>query len=433
MIHRSYTIRFVLHRRKDTPRQYLQMRVTPRGGKPISFATGVSLTAAEWDPMVGRAKGRTQEAAEANTLIAQWSQLVANVFSHYDSLNIVPTADQLRKAFERATDEVASTTAQYIVTPSRSMTLIAAFTQFVVELQREGNVSQGTIGALQSYRRMLGDFLPETPINNIDVPFMEAFHQWMVNDRRQQGVTVNGNLAKMRWFLRWARKKGIYSGTVDQEYRPRIKGSGIRARSIVFLTIDELRKVEEYEFPNWAYNQAKDVFLFGCYTGLRSSDLIKLERADCFDDYISVMTQKTSHNIHIPLNAKAKAILDRYKGCKIQRRQKVLGVKCPALPCPGNKTMNRHLHKIMEAIGINDPTRHVYYIGSERHDEVVPKSELISLHTARHTFIVTAISLGIPIPVIMEWTGHSGYNNMKPYIAVANATSKHAMELFNTI
>ena len=88
MIHKSYTIRFILHRRKDTPRQHLQMRVTPRGGKPVSFATGISLNDAEWDPLIGRAKGRTPQAAEANTLIAQWSQLVANIFTHYDSLNI---------------------------------------------------------------------------------------------------------------------------------------------------------------------------------------------------------------------------------------------------------------------------------------------------------------------------------------------------------
>lgn len=47
MIHKTYTIRFILHRRKDTPRQHLQMRVTPRGGKPVSFATGLSLTESE--------------------------------------------------------------------------------------------------------------------------------------------------------------------------------------------------------------------------------------------------------------------------------------------------------------------------------------------------------------------------------------------------
>ena len=71
MIHKTYTIRFILHRRKDTPRQHLQMRVTPRGGKPVSFAMGKALTAAEWDANIGMAKGRTPEAALANAGHAQ--------------------------------------------------------------------------------------------------------------------------------------------------------------------------------------------------------------------------------------------------------------------------------------------------------------------------------------------------------------------------
>lgn len=87
----------------------------------------------------------------------------------------------------------------------------------------------------------------------------------------------------------------------------------------------------------------------------------------------------------------------------------------------------------MKKVDICSLVTHSYYIGNGRHDDVQPKYKLISTHTARHTFIVTAISLGIPIPVIMEWTGHHNYNSMKPYIAIANATSRQAMALFNNL
>ena len=82
---------------------------------------------------------------------------------------------------------------------------------------------------------------------------------------------------------------------------------------------------------------------------------------------------------------------------------------------------------------IDTPVTHSYYIGNVRHNDTLPKYELISTHTARHTFIVTAISLGIPIPVIMEWTGHKNYEAMRPYIAIANETSTQAMALFNNL
>lgn len=432
MIHSSYTIRFILHRRKDTPRQHLQMRVTPRGGKPVSFATGISLTDSEWDPLIGRAKGRTPQAAEANTLIAQWSQVVANIFTHYDSLHITPTADQLRRAFARATTE-NTTTPDYSPQATPSVTVMSAFTQFILDHQHANAWANGSIVTFQSYRRMLGDYMPHTPINDIDVPWMESFHHWMVAVRNQQGVTVDGNLSKMRIFLRWARKKGYYKGDADREYRPRVKGAGEKFRSIIFLTRDELKMVEKYTFAERHYNVAKDVFLFACYTGMRFSDVIKLSRADCHGDHISFITQKTNHALTVPLNDKAKEILDRYSDCKPNRRQKVLGITNPALPTADIKTMNKHLRRIMQEIGIDTPVTHSYYIGNIRHNDTLPKYELISTHTARHTFIVTAISLGIPIPVIMEWTGHKNYEAMRPYIAIANETSTQAMARFNNL
>ncbi len=50
---------------------------------------------------------------------------------------------------------------------------------------------------------------------------------------------------------------------------------------------------------------------------------------------------------------------------------------------------------------------------------------------ARSTFIVTTLSLGIPPQVVMKWTGHSDYQAMKPYIAIAEKTKADAMKLFD--
>lgn len=432
MIHKTYTIRFILHRRKDTPRQHLQMRVTPRGGKPVSFTTGVSLTDAEWDPLLGRAKGRTPEAAEANTLIMRWSQVVADLFKHYDSLQIGPTAEQLKKDFSRATAEDGMVET-YTPQPTAQMTLMAAYTQFMLDRQNANSWSPGTIYAMGVFRRLLSAFSPDTFINMVDEAWMEAFHQWLVSERNQQGVSVAGNLQKMRWFLKWARKKGLYSGSADMNYRPKVKGANEKTRSIVFLTIEELHAFEQHEFTEKHYQLAKDVFLFCCNTGLRHSDILRLRRADIHGDSVSFTTQKTNKALTIPLNDKAKSILNKYTKCHSNRRQKTLGILQPAIPTPDQKTLNKHLHHMMREVGIDTQTRHTYFIGNTRHDEVVPKYELITTHTARHTFIVTAIGLGIPIPVIMSWTGHSNYNAMLPYISIANDTSTNAMQKFNQI
>ncbi len=62
-------------------------------------------------------------------------------------------------------------------------------------------------------------------------------------------------------------------------------------------------------------------------------------------------------------------------------------------------------------------------------EETYSKSDLISTHAGRRTFICFALSSGIPPQVVMKWTGHSDYQAMKPYIDIAEKTKADAMKL----
>ncbi len=71
------------------------------------------------------------------------------------------------------------------------------------------------------------------------------------------------------------------------------------------------------------------------------------------------------------------------------------------------------------------------YYGSDRSDEEYPKYELLSSHCGRRTFVVNALSMGIPPNVVMKWTGHSDISAMKPYIDIAEVTLNTEMDKFN--
>ena len=73
----------------------------------------------------------------------------------------------------------------------------------------------------------------------------------------------------------------------------------------------------------------------------------------------------------------------------------------------------------------------VSYSGSERKEVVVPKYAVLTTHCGRRTFIVNALRLGIPASVIMEWTGHSDYKAMKPYIKIVDAAKVENMARFD--
>lgn len=71
--------------------------------------------------------------------------------------------------------------------------------------------------------------------------------------------------------------------------------------------------------------------------------------------------------------------------------------------------------------------------GSQRVEEVIPKCDLISTHTARRTFVVTALTLGVPAEVVMRWTGHADWSSMRPYVAIVDELKKKEMGRFDGI
>ena len=79
---------------------------------------------------------------------------------------------------------------------------------------------------------------------------------------------------------------------------------------------------------------------------------------------------------------------------------------------------------------MDEPIRITTYKGSTRLDEVHPKWALVGSHTGRKTFIVQALSRGIPPNIVMKWTGHSDYKAMKPYIDIAEKTKAEQMAIF---
>jgi len=54
----------------------------------------------------------------------------------------------------------------------------------------------------------------------------------------------------------------------------------------------------------------------------------------------------------------------------------------------------------------------------------------VGSHTARRTFISNALANGMPPHIVMEFTGHSDYKAMEPYIDVTEETKTKHMDLY---
>jgi len=167
----------------------------------------------------------------------------------------------------------------------------------------------------------------------------------------------------------------------------------------------------------------RDVFCFCCFSSLRFSDVQKLKKADITEDYIRVVTKKTTDPLIIDLNDYTKAILNKYKDKTFDNDL--------ALPVISMAKTNLYLKEIGEILNWDTLVKEQYFIGNQMYEEFYPKKAVISTHAARRTFVINALRLGIPSEVIIKWTGHKDFSALKPYVKIVDELKASEMNKFN--
>lgn len=235
--------------------------------------------------------------------------------------------------------------------------------------------------------------------------------------------TVKKQIVYLKWFLRWTVNMNINKNTDFEKFTTGLPSQDTK---VIFLTADELKKVREHDFSNDPQmDRIRDVYIFCCYTGLRYSDVENLRRENIYDDRIHITTVKTEDRLIIELNNVSRGILEKYEPYQYKNNK--------ALPVISIQKMNEALKEMAEACEINSNVEIIHFKKGERIVKKVPKYSLITMHTARKTFVCTAIRLGVNPAVIMKITGHKKYDTMKPYIDAEDKVRREAMNKFDTM
>ena len=300
------------------------------------------------------------------------------------------------------------------------------------EFVRQATVRKAWTAATAGKFRNLGEdlrrFRADLGFGDLKEETLEKLVGFWREERGLGNRTVEGKLSCLRWFLNWATENGYNENPAYRRFRPTFKRP---RQKVIFLTEREMRQLQALSLPRRYHylEKVRDLFLFCCFSGLRFSDAVNLRRSDIRENCLEVTTVKTADSLRIELNAGTRAILYKY------RRDTFPGDR--ALPPVLNQTMNRDLKTLCRMAGIDEPVRITRYRGSQREDTVRPKYALVGTHTGRRTFIVHALSLGIPPNVVMKWTGHADYKAMKPYIDIVDEIKAQEMakmdRLFRTI
>lgn len=229
--------------------------------------------------------------------------------------------------------------------------------------------------------------------NTINEKFYKAFLEY--NNR--QGFNMNyaiKNLELFRWFMNWASIEGFNHNMTFRKFKsPAVKKINYEE---LFLTEKEMMDLFRLETGSIGMEVIKDMFCFSCFTGLRYSDLVKLENKHFEGDKLIIQRSKSSVTIEIPMTDVARIILDKYHSDSKDR----------LFPTITIQDYNRNIKELGRLAGINTP---VMGRNIRRNSEVVKplkKWELMSSLFARRTFINLGVNKGIGLEMMCELTGN---------------------------
>ena len=404
----------------------IRMRVN-FASKRIEFTTGYRIDATKWDADKQRVKNGCsnklkQSASEINASLLEYYTEIQSIFKRFEVEDVMPTPEQIKEAFNALHKPVSE--GPKPKNEALPCDFFQVFDDFVEDCGRQNNWTDSTFEKFAAVKNHLTNFREGLTFEFFNERGLNDYVGYLRDVKEMRNTTIGKQLSFLKWFLRWAFKKGVHQNNAYDSYKPKLKST---QKKIIFLTWDELNRLREFKIPSnkQALERVRDVFLFQCFTGLRYSDVFNLRRSDIKGDHIEVTTVKTSDSLIIELNNHSKAILDKYKDVAFEDDK--------VLPVITNQKMNDYLKELAELVGIDEPVRQTYYRGNERIDEVTPKYALLGTHAGRRTFICNALALGIPPQVVMKWTGHSDYKAMKPYIDIADDIKANAMSKFNQL
>lgn len=414
----KYSVKFSLKNQNLNEEQPLRLRVSFHSQR-VELYTGIKCRPDEWDGIriIKRNDPR-------NKKINELEQRIESIFRKLEfTTNTYPTPAEFKELFSEK--------------PKENKPESIFFVDIVQQYIDEKSVSkQWEFKTTQKYLRLKNHIIgynKDLELNEITEKTLRDLIKYFSTAPKHpktgktlaphRNITIRREINDYQRILAWAEKKGLYKGKAHIDFEQRYKGTTDKLSELVYLEWEELMELFNYKFSTNRLNQVRDVFCFCCFSSLRFSDVQKLKKADITEDYIRVVTKKTTDPLIIDLNDYTKAILEKYKEKNFDN-----GL---ALPVISMTKTNLYLKEIGEILNWDTLVKEQYFIGNQMYEEFYPKKAIISTHAARRTFVINALRLGIPSEVIIKWTGHKDFSALKPYVKIVDELKAFEMNKFN--
>lgn len=373
----------------------------------LKISTSEKILPKLWNAEKQRAKVSklNEEYLEFNSSLDKWEITVKNIYRRLLNDNIQVSTGILKDAIDK--------------TLNKSIALKKF--EFMDFIQDYISNSPKTYNSLRNHKQTLSrlkefskQFNKPLIFENIDLDFYNEFVKFLISKNYAQN-TVGTFIKDIKVFMNEATDRGLNTNLAYLNKRFKVLTD---TADTIYLTKDELNLIRTLDLSNNPRLEAvRDLFIVGCFTGLRFSDLEKLNSSNFIKDnsLIKLKTQKTGETVIIPVHPFVKDIFMKYSN---------------SLPKSiSNQKMNDYLKEIGKKSGLEENIIIGSIQGGRKVNESFLKYQLITTHTARRSFATNAYLANIPPIDIMKITGHRSERSFMKYIRVSQ--EQNANRLIN--
>lgn len=356
--------------------------------KRVNISLKRKVEISTWYSSRGCVRGNGQQARILNQYI---EQVKSELFQAYQ---------ELRSEHELITAETIK--ARYLGEDQQQYTLIDMFEYHNSKMGHK--LHPVTLRHYKTSQRYLLEFLQveykksNIHLDKLNYAFLISFENFLLKYQPKKGYkkirnnTVMKHIQRLRKMITMA----FHMEWIDKDPFVKFKSSFEKSER-EFLTQRELDFIEDYKTDVERLEVVKDLFVFGCYTGLSYIDLVSLTSKNIVlgidgNNWIITKRQKTNNPVKIPILSKAQLILDKYK---FSHRAHITGTLLPVI---SNQKVNSYLKEIADICNIK---------------------KNLTFHMARHTFATTiTLTNGVPIETVSKLLGHSKLTTTQIYAKV---------------
>ncbi len=392
-------ILFVLSKSKTNMRGLspLICRIT-FNNKRKEFSTGFYVAEADWNAKLQIVTSKTSYAKNINTHLNKMYRDILSTYSEVVIDNQVFDVHDIYNAYMGTSKQGILYTVEY-------------FNDYLLKIKR--SVGKGleltTWKKFENSLMHLKSFIkwkydqPDLLLRDTNLFFINEYEFYLKTVKELANPTIHKIVQRFKKVMMHAENEGMIGKTPFALHK-----AVLIKKDVVYLTNDDLTRLEQFELKQPRLKLVKDLFIFCCYTGLPYYEMSNLSTSNVergFDRelWLVVHRKKTDKSYRVPLLPKAVEIMRDYMNGE--------GVIFPSI---SNQKFNSYLKEIADIVDIKINLTH---------------------HIARKTFASTVLLYNnVPMEVVSELLGHTSIKvTQESYAKLSNRRVSETMKRLSTI